>query len=66
MEDEEEEDDDDFDDDEEDDDEEDDDDDDDDDENVGDSGEGHDEKKTPAADQNSRYVYACVPNSVNR
>ena len=41
-------------------------DDDDDDENVGDSGEGHDEKKTPAADQNSRYVYACVPNSVNR
>ena len=65
MEDEEEEDDDDFDDDEEDDDEEDD-DDDDDDENVGDSGEGHDEKKTPAADQNSRYVYACVPNSVNR
>ena len=64
MEDEEEEDDDDFDDDEEDDDEED--DDDDDDENVGDSGEGHDEKKTPAADQNSRYVYACVPNSVNR
>ena len=54
MEDEEEEDDDDFDDDEEDDDE------------VGDSGEGHDEKKTPAADQNSRYVYACVPNSVNR
>ena len=60
MEDEEEEDDDDFDDDEEDD------DDDDDDENVGDSGEGHDEKKTPAADQNSRYVYACVPNSVNR
>ena len=60
MEDEEEEDDDDFDDDEEDDDEE------DDDENVGDSGEGHDEKKTPAADQNSRYVYACVPNSVNR
>ena len=60
MEDEEEEDDDEFDDDEEDDDEE------DDDENVGDSGEGHDEKKTPAADQNSRYVYACVPNSVNR
>ena len=56
MEDEEEEDDDEFDDDEE----------DDDDENVGDSGEGHDEKKTPAADQNSRYVYACVPNSVNR
>ena len=64
MEDEEEEDDDDFDDEEEDDDEED--DDDDDDENVGDSGEGHDEKKTPAADQNSRYVYAYVPNSVNR
>ena len=62
MEDEEEEDDDEFDDDEEDDD----DDDDDDDENVGDSGEGHDEKKTPAADQNSRYVYAYVPNSVNR
>ena len=62
MEDEEEEDDDDFDDEEEDDDEE----DDDDDENVGDSGEGHDEKKTPAADQNSRYVYAYVPNSVNR
>ena len=61
MEDEEEEDDDDFDDEEEDDD-----DDDDDDENVGDSGEGHDEKKTPAADQNSRYVYAYVPNSVNR
>ena len=61
MEDEEEEDDDDFDDDEEDDD-----DDDDDDENVGDSGEGHDEKKTPAADQTSRYVYAYVPNSVNR
>ena len=61
MEDEEEEDDDDFDDEEEDDDEE-----DDDDENVGDSGEGHDEKKTPAADQNSRYVYAYVPNSVNR
>ena len=59
MEDEEEEDDDDFDDEEEDDDE-------DDDENVGDSGEGHDEKKTPAADQNSRYVYAYVPNSVNR
>ena len=58
MEDEEEEDDDDFDDEEEDDDEE--------DENVGDSGEGHDEKKTPAADQNSRYVYAYVPNSVNR